>query len=93
LDGISFDILVEDDCGNCFTAALDGTVWFWDHETDGFARVASSVSEFVFHCIDPEPVELDPGRVKSVWINPAFAKSIGKEVPKDGWVKKSPKDK
>ena len=76
LDGVSFDILIEDGFGNCFTTALDGTVWFWDHETHSLTRVASSVSEFVFHCIDPEPVELDPDQVESVWIDPAFASSL-----------------
>jgi hypothetical protein len=25
--------------------------------------------------------------VKSVWIDPAFAKRIGKQVPADGWAK------
>ena len=88
LDGLMFDILVEDGCGNCFTTALDGAVWFWDHETDDLARVASSVSEFISRCVDPEPVELDPNQVEAVWIDPEFAKSIGKQVPKDGWVKK-----
>jgi hypothetical protein len=93
LDGTSFDVLAEDDCGNCFTTREDGSVWFWDHETDDLVRVASSVSDFVAHCIDPPPVELDPTRVKSVWIDPTFAKSIGREVPEDGWIKKPSKPK
>jgi hypothetical protein len=43
--------------------------------------------------VDPPPVELDPNQVKSVWIDPAFAKSLGMKVPGDGWVKKPPKRK
>jgi hypothetical protein len=88
LDGISFDILAEDGCGNCFTTSLDGAVWFWDHETDELVRLANSVPEFISNCVAPQPVELRPDQVTSVWIDPAFAKSIGQEVPKDGWVKK-----
>jgi len=93
LDGISFDVLAEDGCGNCFTTSKDGAVWFWDHETDELVRLAGSVPEFISYCVDPQPVELRPEQVKSVWIDPAFAKSIGKEVPKDGWVKKPSKRK
>ncbi|SRR5258706_12603080 len=88
LDGNSLDPLAEDPCGNCFTAADDGAVLFWDHETDDLIRLASSISEFVANCVDAPPVESDPAQVKSVWIDPKFAKSIGKRVPKDGWVKK-----
>lgn len=69
LDRTSFEILAEDGCGNCFTTAFDGAVWFWDHETDPLIRVASSVSEFVSHCLHPEPVELDPSQVISDWID------------------------
>jgi hypothetical protein len=89
LDGVSFEVLAEDGCGNCFTIYKDGTVWFWNHETDELVRLAGSVQEFISHCADPQPMELGPEQVKSVWIDPAFAKSIGKEVPKDGWFKKS----
>jgi hypothetical protein len=88
LDGIVFDVLAADGCGNYFTTSKDGAVWFWDHETDELVRLTGSVPEFISHCVDPQPVELLPEQVKSVWIDPAFAKSIGREVPKDGWVKK-----
>lgn len=93
LDGIIFDALADDGVGNFFTTALDGTVFFWDHETDDLTRIASSVAEFVGNCVVPEPVELDPSQVMSVWIDPTFAKSIGKDVPNDGWVKKPNKPK
>ena len=93
LDGTSFDALAEDSCGNYFTTTEDGVVCFWNHETDDLVHLASSASEFVIHCADPPPVEFNPGQVKSAWINPAFAKSLGMKVPKDGWVKKPSKRK
>ncbi len=93
LDGRSFDVLAEDSCGNYFTVTKNGAVWFWDHETDDLEQLASSVSEFVAHCVDPPPVELDPKQVKSVWVDPTFAKSLGMKVPEDGWVKKPSKPK
>jgi hypothetical protein len=93
LDDIRFPILAEDGCGNYFTVTEDGAVRFWDHETDDLVRLANSVSDFATQCVDPPPVELDPNQVKSVWIDPAFAKSLGMKVPGDGWVKKPPKRK
>lgn len=92
-DGTSYDALAEDGCGNYFTKTKDGAVWFWDHESDELVSLAGSVSEFISHCTDPQPVELDSGRVKSAWINPDFAKSLGMKVPPDGWVKKPSKGK
>lgn len=88
LDGASFDSIGEDTCGNRFAVAKGGAVLFWDHETDDLISLAASVSEFVANCIDAAPVELNPGQVKSVWIDPEFAQLIGKKVLKDGWVKK-----
>lgn len=93
LDGSSFDVLAEDECGNYFTRIKDGTVLFWDHETDELVRLAGSIPEFISNCTEPHPAELDQNRVKSVWINPAFAKSEGMKVPEDGWVKKPSKRK
>jgi hypothetical protein len=93
LRGTSLEALAEDSCGNYFTITEDGAVCFWDHETDDLVRLASSVSEFATHCIERPPVELNPSQVKSAWINPAFAKSLGMKVPKDGWVKKPSKRK
>ena len=72
LDGTSFNALAEDPCGNYFTLKADGGVWFWDHETDDMVQLASSVSEFIAHCGDAPLVELDPSRVKKVWIDPAL---------------------
>lgn len=93
LDGKSFEVLAEDVCGNFFTITPDGAVWFWDHETDDLEPLVGSVAEFVANCIVPEPVEFDPKQVKSAWIDPAFAKSLGMKVPADGWVKKKSKPK
>jgi streptogramin lyase len=93
LDGRAFDLVAADPSGNCFTVTQDGAVWFWDHETDDLGKVSNSVAEFVAHCVVPSPVELKPGQVKSVWMDPAFAKSIGKKVPADGWIKKPSKRK
>ena len=48
LDGVSFDVLAEDEGGNCFTTSKDGAVWFWDHETDELVRLAGSVPRIYF---------------------------------------------
>jgi hypothetical protein len=93
LDRTSYDVLAEDESGNSFTKTEDGAVWFWDHETDELVHLASSVSEFVTNCTDPPPIEVNPDRVKSVWIDPNFAKSLGMKVPEDGRVKKRSKGK
>ncbi len=90
-DGRSLDVIAGDHGGNASCTTKDGAVWFWDHETDDTERLAGSVAGFVAHCIEPLPVRSDPKRVKSVWMDPAFAKRIGKQVPADGWVKKKSK--
>jgi hypothetical protein len=92
LDGSLHDVLASDSCGNYFTIAGDGSVWFWDHETDDLVRIANSISDFACHCVVPEAVELTECQVESVWIDPAFAQSLDMKSPKDGWVKK-PRDK
>jgi hypothetical protein len=51
--------------------------------TDDLICLARSVSELANHCENPTPVELDQNRVKSVWNDSEFAKSIGKMIPKD----------
>jgi hypothetical protein len=93
LDGTSYNALAEDESGNYFTKTKDGTVCFWDHETDELVRLAGSVSEFISHCTDAQPVELKPDSVKSAWIDPTLAKSLGMKVPEGGWVKKPSKGK
>jgi len=78
----------EDDGGNLFTELPDGNICFWDHETDDLTVIASTWDDFAKSCIPPKPVELKPGQVKSVWVDPEFAKKMGMTVPKDGWIKR-----
>jgi hypothetical protein len=86
-------VLAKDSCGNFFTVVNNGSVWFWDHETDDLVHLADSVEEFISGCTNPPEIEFDQSKVKSAWIDPAFAKSLGKNVPKDGWIKKPTKPK
>jgi hypothetical protein len=65
-------IIGEDSCGNLFLHAPDGSVSFWDHETDGETVLAQSVEVFCTSLAEPEPVVLNPGQVKKVWIDPNF---------------------
>ena len=89
LDKRVFEAFAEDGSGNYFTIIEDGAVCFWNHETDELIRLAANVSQFISHCEELEPVNLDPKQVKSVWVNPDFAKKLGINAPKDGWIKKS----
>lgn len=65
-------ILGEDDGGNLFLQAPDGSVSFWDHETDEETVLATSVEQFCDSLVEPTPVVLRPEQVKSAWINPEF---------------------
>ena len=65
-------VLGEDDCGNFFLYAPDGSVSFWDHETDQETVLAASVEEFCDSLVEPKPFVLRPGQVKTVWIDPDF---------------------
>lgn len=65
-------ILGEDGCGNFFLYAPDGSVSFWDHETDEETVLTASVEEFCDSLGDPAPIILCPGQVKSAWIDPDF---------------------
>lgn len=65
-------ILGEDSGGNFFLYAPDGSVSFWDHETDEEIVLAPSAEEFCDSLVEPTPVVLRPGQVESAWINPAF---------------------
>jgi hypothetical protein len=87
-DGTVWLVLAEDEAGNAFLADPNGRIAFWDHETDDLVELASSFQAFADGCSEPSPVELDPKQVKSVWIDPAFAKELGIDVPADGWKKK-----
>jgi hypothetical protein len=65
-------ILGEDGCGNLFLQAPDGSVSFWDHETDEETVLTASAEEFCDSLVESTPVVLRPGQVKSAWIDPAF---------------------
>ena len=78
----------DDSCGNAFAISPDSRIWFWDHETDELTCLADSWDQFVAGCHEPELTELPPHEVKSVWIDPEFAKQHGIDVPPDGWKKR-----
>jgi hypothetical protein len=65
-------VIGEDSCGNRFLKGSDGTVRFWDHETEEEEALFSNVSDFLAALLAPSPVTLKPGQVKRVWIDPAF---------------------
>ena len=69
-------VICEDSCGNFFLCAPDGSVSFWDHETDDETILASRVEEFLAALVEPTPVVLQPGQVKKVWIDPAFLEEL-----------------
>lgn len=77
-----------DECGNLFTTKDESTIYFWDHETDEANLIAASFEELLAGATDPASVELREDQVKSVWIDPEFAKQFGIDVPPDGWKKK-----
>ena len=66
----------------------DGSIVFWDHETDDITTLAPNWNAFVAGCAAPTQVELDERDVRSVWIDPEFAKEQGVDAPPDGWLKK-----
>ena len=88
LAGRRYRAIAEDGSGNYVTKLADGSIWFWDHETDVLERLADSLEQFAAGCSDPKPVNLDPSRVKSAWIDPEFGRSVGVNAPKNGWIKK-----
>lgn len=75
--------IAEDDCGSYFyVEPATGSVRFWDHEVDGSdEEVASDVSAFVMRLAPfaTGKVNLSPGQVKHVWIDPDFLTSLKKD--------------
>jgi hypothetical protein len=69
--------LAEDGCGNFFVLLKSGAVAFWDHESSETTLLVESLAHFVSALVFPEPVALREGQVKSVWIEPDFAKQFG----------------
>lgn len=70
------NVLAEDECGNYFIE-ISGEVLFWDHETNEQKVLSSSVNEFISGCGATSEVVLESGQVKSVWVDPTFAKQFG----------------
>ena len=53
----------------------DFSVWFWDHEIEsGDKELASSFDRFMQKLVpfDIDSIQLQPGQVKSVWVDPDF---------------------
>jgi hypothetical protein len=65
-------VIGEDESGNSFLYAPDGSVSFWDHETNDETALAVSVEQFCDSLGEPAPVVLKPGQVRKVWIDPDF---------------------
>src|SRR5688500_1512606 len=65
-------ILGDDECGKLFLCAPDGSVSFWDHETEEETLLAGSVEQFCEALVEATPVVLRPEQVKKVWIDPEF---------------------
>ncbi len=68
--------VAEDSCGNyVWLDHKTGAVFFWDHELeqDG-EKIADSFEAFLasLEPFDPQSVRLEPGQVKSVWVDPSF---------------------
>jgi hypothetical protein len=91
LNGAPSVALAEDSCGNYFATTGDGALWFWDHETDDVVLLADSMEDFMRHCSVPPSIELDPGQVKSAWVDPEFARKCGLAAPSDGWIQRPTK--
>ena len=82
-------VIAEDESGNAFVARPNGCIAFWDHETGELTDLAASWEVFVEGCAPAQTVQLEPGQVKSVWIDPTLARELGLDVPPDGWKKRS----
>ena len=88
---IGLEHLADDESGNAFARHSDGSIVFWDHETDDITQLAQNWDAFVAGCIAQTSVQLDEQDVRSVWIDPEFAKEQGVDAPPDGWLKKPKK--
>jgi hypothetical protein len=60
--------------------AQSGGIFFWDHEVEGgVTKVADTFNDFLamLEPFDISNVKIEPGRVKSAWIDPDFLKEFG----------------
>jgi hypothetical protein len=73
--------IATDDSGNfiLIDESRGGAVYFWDHEMPlEMIQLASNFSEFLDSLapFDINTVQLKPGQVKRVWIDPEFLKKL-----------------
>jgi hypothetical protein len=80
------EAIAEDECGNHFLTS-PSAIYFLDHETNEEYLLSSSLTEFMEKCTIPSKSTLKPSEVRSAWIDPTFAKSLGIEAPEDGKIK------
>jgi hypothetical protein len=57
-----------------------GAVFFWDHETQELTQLAPDFGAFLdlLEPFDSMKIDLKPGQVKKVWIDPEFLKRLKK---------------
>ena len=79
-----------DDCGNLITMHQNGAIAFWDHETDKSHPISESIDELqrLARTLPLDSEEMPNANVVSAWVDPEFGKTIGLDVPNDGWIKK-----
>lgn len=65
--------IAEDECDNAFVVSSEGSVAFWNRETQEIAPLAPDWDTFVQGCAEVESVELNPSDILSVLGVPAFA--------------------
>jgi hypothetical protein len=58
----------------------NGGVFFWDHETGKTVKLASDFGLFLqlLEPFDIQKIQLQPGQVKKVWIDPEFLRQLKK---------------
>jgi hypothetical protein len=71
----NFIPIADDDSGNlvCINSS-DHKIYFWDHEIERKIVVAINFGHFIAKLVnfDVDSVNLDPGMVNKVWVNPNF---------------------
>jgi len=71
------------ECGNYVFVdeGKNGAVFFWDHEIpEEITELAANFGAFLdlLEPFDIKTIELKPGQVKRVWVNPEFLKRLKK---------------
>lgn len=66
----------EDGCGNFFVRRNDSFA-FWDHETSEMIHLAVGEGRFLAGIGEPAQIELEPGQIKRLWIDPDFSREMG----------------